>query len=207
MDPRTTSMAPAMEPQDLASRAAAGDARAFLTLVQELAAPLQLYIAKQARGVLGADVDADDLLQATLCKAWELMPSFASNGAGSFYRWLVTIAGNQIGNRVQYVRVAGRQDVRSLASASGDAQALALADSMTSVASQAARREAVARAEAALARMPDSERTLVELTYLEGLSIRDAAEQAGLPRSTAFRLLQAGMARLRAAVLPPRSDA
>lgn len=195
-----------MESLDLAHRASAGDARAFLTLVQDLAAPLQIYITKRARGTLGGDVDADDLLQATLCKAWELMPTFASTGAGSFYRWLVTIAANQIGNRVQYVRVPGRQEMRSLASVSGDPHALALADSMTSVASQAARRESVARAETILAAMPEAERALVELTYLEGLSIREAAERLGLARSSAFRVLQSGMARLRAALAPTRSD-
>jgi len=192
-----------MESTDLATRAAAGDAFAFLTLVQELAAPLQLFIAKRARGTLAADADAEDLLQATLCKAWEMVPRFVSSGSGSFYRWLVAIASNQIGNRVHYVRVPGRQDVRSLASATGNPSALALADSMTSVASQASRREALARAGAELVTMPNDQRELVELVYLEGLNIRDAAERVGMPRSSAFRLLQSGMARLRAAVAPP----
>jgi DNA-directed RNA polymerase specialized sigma24 family protein len=55
---------------DLAQRAARGDDGAFLRLVEQHAAPLQLYIARHARGVVGADADAEDLLQTTLCKAW-----------------------------------------------------------------------------------------------------------------------------------------
>ena len=45
--------------------------------------------------------------------------------------------------------------------------------------------------------MPEEQRRLVELTYLEGLTSRAAAERAGVSRSAAFRTLRLGMARLR----------
>lgn len=191
---------------DLLPRATAGDSAAFLQLVEQSAPPLHLYIVRHARGVLGADCDAEDVLQATLCKAWELAPSFVSDGPGAFYRWLVALASHQIGNRVHYVNAKGRRDVEALPSAGPSGSTLAILDSITSVVSQAARREALARAEAAMTAMPDDERRLVELTYLEGLTIRGAAERAGLSRSAAFRALQSGMARLRASLTPTDGD-
>ena len=184
-------------PDDLLLRATRGDRAAFLALVQQNVSLLHLFIIRRGRGVLGADCDADDMLQATLCKAWELVPTFASNEPGAFYRWLVTLAAHQIGNRLHYVKAKGRRRVEPLPSASPSGGALAMLDSITSVVSQAARREALARADAALAEMPEDQRRLVELTYLEGLTIRTAAERAGVSRSAAFRTLRVGMARLR----------
>ncbi|HLU40236.1 MAG TPA: RNA polymerase sigma factor [Planctomycetota bacterium] len=187
---------------DLARRAAQGDGAAFLALVEQHATPLQLFIRRRSGGLIGADCDAEDLLQATLCKAWELAGTFAPGEPGSFYRWLVGIAVNQIGNRVHYLNAKGRRDVRPIPSAGPDASAFPIPDSLTSITTQAARREAIARAERALAEMPADEREIVELTYLEGLTIRAAAERAGMPRSTAFRALHAGMERLRRALAP-----
>jgi RNA polymerase sigma factor (sigma-70 family) len=131
--------------------------------------------------------------------------TFVPTGPGSFYRWLVTLANHQIGNRAHYVRAKGRRDVQELAGAGGTTTSLPILDTVTSIVSQAARREAVRRADATLATMPPEERTLVELTYLEGLSIRAAAERAGVPRSSTFRSLQAGMSRLRQAMAPTRT--
>lgn len=187
---------------DLLPRATAGDSAAFLQLVEQSVAPLHLYILRHGRGVLAADFDADDVLQATLCKAWELAGTFVPDGPGAFYRWLVTLATNQIGNRIHYVNAKGRREVEALPSAGPSGGSVAILDSITSVVSQAARREALARADAALADMPKDERALVELTYLEGLTIRAAAERTGLPRTSALRVLQAGMARLRGALSP-----
>jgi RNA polymerase sigma factor (sigma-70 family) len=184
-------------PDDLLTRAVRGDSAAFLTLVEKHVSVLHLFILRQGRGVLGADCDADDLLQATLCKAWELIGTFASREPGAFHRWLVSLASHQIGNRLHYLKAKGRRSVEPLPSANPSAMAPDLLDSITSVVSQAARREALARADAALADMPAPERQMVELTYLEGLTIRAAAERAGISRAAAFRALHSGMARLR----------
>ena len=67
---------------DLLPRATAGDSAAFLQLVEQSAPPLHLYIVRHARGVLGADCDAEDVLQATLCKAWELAVAGLLTGMG-----------------------------------------------------------------------------------------------------------------------------
>ena len=72
-----------------------------------------------------------------------------------------------------------------------------LAADQTSPSGQAVRGEELVRLAHAIARLPQDQRRVVELHYLEGLAMADVAERIGRARPSAVGLLFRGLKRLR----------
>jgi RNA polymerase sigma-70 factor (ECF subfamily) len=70
-------------------------------------------------------------------------------------------------------------------------------DSGASPSEQAARREEFLLAMAAVEQLPENERDVIILTYLQGLSVQEAADRLGLSRGQAAGLYTRGTTRLR----------
>ena len=81
-------MAVSADSDDLLVRAAAGDDRAFETLVR----PHERAIFRHCYRMLGSGPDAEDAVQDTLERAWRRLASY--DGSGSFAAWLHRIATN-----------------------------------------------------------------------------------------------------------------
>lgn len=75
-----------MDESSLAARAAAGDPNAFEQLIEPLRRPLRSYIYR----MVAHPEDADELLQASLLRAFERLRGF--RGESSFKTWLFSIA-------------------------------------------------------------------------------------------------------------------
>lgn len=76
---------------DLARRAAAGDARAFDTLVERCSPRMR----RQALGLLDGDVEAaEDVVQESLTRAWHGLPGFEYRS--SLGSWLFRITANEV---------------------------------------------------------------------------------------------------------------
>lgn len=196
------------DPNDgLVQRAVAGSAVAFAELVDRHAVPLTLFVRRHGSGVLSADYSAEDLLQSILLAAWESLSTFEDRGPGSFYGWLVQIARHTIGGRNRYQRAKGRDRAESLErqTTSGRVAAPEVVESMTSIASRAARDEQVLRLQDALAGFSDERRRIVELSFLEGRPLRDVAETLALPKSTVWDQLRLAMRELKDIVGDDRS--
>ena len=74
---------------------------------------------------------------------------------------------------------------------------------LTSPSERAVRGEELRRLAHALAELPDDQRRVVELRYLNGLTVADVAEQIGRTRPAAVGLLFRGLKRLRELLREP----
>jgi RNA polymerase sigma-70 factor (subfamily 1) len=95
------------------------------------------------------------------------------------------------------------QAVRQALDESTAAHRLEPADSGASPSEQAAHREEFLRAMTAVDRLPEAERDVIILIYLQGLSIQEAAERLGKTKGQVAGLYQRGTHRLRALLKPP----
>lgn len=128
-------------------------------------------------------VDESDAIQQTLLQAHARRDQFRGRSEPEFRGWLRRILANHLASRF---RGGGDGAVRSLqaeldrSSAQLDAY---LADSGASPAEQAEAAERLARLASALDALPDDQRRAIELHYLQGLSVPEAARR--MERSTA----------------------
>ena len=151
---------------------------------------------------------AEEVVQETFLALWNRAETF-DPGAGSLSAWLHTIARNRTIDRL---RAAGRRPpLVALSSASGpDEDAgqaldrLVAAGSIVGGATPAPRPEDAIVSEglreairAALATMPDVERTVILLAYQDDLSQVEIADRLGWPLGTVKTRTRRALARLR----------
>jgi RNA polymerase sigma factor (sigma-70 family) len=177
----------------LVKRAAAGDGAAFADVVAPLAGRLLCFIGWRGGQVLRADCDGEDVLQATLVKAWSLLPGLEYRGPEALYGWLVALAEGLILDRARYLQAKGRGDARHVESGGGVEPPAAV----TSVASRAARRETRARLADALARLPEPQRAVVHQHLIEGRPLSAVADALGVTKNAVWERLQRALERLR----------
>jgi RNA polymerase sigma-70 factor, ECF subfamily len=194
---------------DLIGLAVAGNPAAYEELIGRVSVRLLLHIRRLGGQRLKADCDAEDILQTVLARAWLLLPEFeVREGSGDFYRWLARMAENVIGDRVRYLAAKGRGGVRHLESESAGASGREPFDTVTSIASLAARREEVDALERAVSELEPRLRESVTLHYLEGLSLSEVASQVGMSKNAAWKRLRAALQELRVRMTaPPAPDA
>lgn len=126
----------------------------------------------------------DDVAQETFIKAWMAIRSF--HGLSGFRTWHDRIALNELSN---YRRLSGRMETTPV-----DNPALHIAD--TSAPSPDARMDA-----AALIRtLPDNERTVVLLFYLEEMTLKEISKITCMPEGTVKSHLSRARSRLRSLV-------
>jgi RNA polymerase sigma-70 factor (ECF subfamily) len=99
--------------------------------------------------------------------------------------------------------VAKEKAVRAAIDESTAAYRLDPADDGASPSEQVARREEFLRAVEAVDRLPEDERDVVILTYLQGLTVQEAAERLGKTRGQVAGLYKRGTDRLRGTLNPP----
>lgn len=168
-----------------------GDEAAFAALVERHATALGAYIKRSTGAAKASGGDFEDLLQAALFRAWELRASCGDADGGGFYRWLVSIARNVVGDRMRHDQAAKRAAPgRSLTTS---AIASTVPDSITSVSSKLARSEDIEKVDRFLSGLPIERRRVVELYFLEGESLREIATATGRARSTVWDDLKAAM--------------
>jgi RNA polymerase sigma-70 factor, ECF subfamily len=169
----------ATEPSDetLAARAAAGDDRAFETIVERYQGRLFRLACR-----LTSDTAAPDVLQEAFLQVYRHLPSF--RGESRFGTWIYRIAANAA---LMHRRANARRPAESLDAflprfdAEGrhlgtpaELQAPARADELLD------QRTLAEKAKAALARLPDLYRDAFVLRDLEELSTADVAQALGI---------------------------
>ena len=182
----------------LVARMRAGDDAAFAQLIERHALPLRLFIRQLARGLPSGDQDEDDLHQLVIFRAWQLRAAFVEDESGGFHRWLTAMARNVVRERLRYLQGKGRRLGQGYVRAASIASAIPA--SITSVASGAARRETTDRLEKAMDELDGEARELIQLYYVEGLSLAEVAERTGRARSTVWEDSKQVLQRLRAAI-------
>jgi RNA polymerase sigma-70 factor, ECF subfamily len=149
---------------------------------------------------LRSEFDPSDIVQQTLLKAHERFDQFRGQTDPELRAWLRAILarslldagrkfGRQMGDRAQSLEAALEQSSANLE---------ALLTSEESSPSQcAARAERLTELSLALGRLPEDQRTAVELRYLRGLAVPDVAVQMGRSTVSVTGLLYRGMKVLR----------
>jgi RNA polymerase sigma-70 factor (ECF subfamily) len=166
---------------------ARGDGDAFAALVGDLRAPVYRY----ARSLVRSDEAAEDVLQETFVAVWRGAASYAGVSSGKV--WVLGVA-RHLAARTWRRRVGEPDDtvpLEQLGAEAGwglDPEALASAH------------EDAARVHRALDQLTESERELITLRDLEGLSGPEVAALLELPLATMKTRLHRARLRLMAAL-------
>jgi len=145
-------------------RYAAGEDAAFEELYDSLASRLYIYIRRHVR----ESHECDDLLQETFLRIHKARGAFVAGAA--VVPWAFAIARRLVLDRA-------RRDGRTPSISGVDPDAIAASDFTEDVVDA---REGARRIARALARMPDSQRSVFELLKADGLTLVEAAEALGI---------------------------
>src|SRR5947209_3517455 len=156
----------------------------------------RLQLDPQLRGQL----DPSDIVQQTLLKAHERFDQFRGQTDEELRAWLRAILAHSL---IDAVRKYGRQkgdraqSLEAVLEQSSAKLEVFLASEESSPSQGAERAERLVDLAEALARLPEDQRTAVELRYLNGLAVPDVAEQMGRSVVSVTGLLYRGMKTLR----------
>jgi RNA polymerase sigma-70 factor (ECF subfamily) len=123
-----------------------------------------------------------------LAEAARRLPDYLRDRPLPFYPWLRQLAADRLDKARRRHLHAGKRDARREEAPLPDESALELAQRLlghgTSPSHQLARQEVRERVRAALAQLPQRDREVLVLRYLEQLSTREMAEVLGTPEGT-----------------------
>lgn len=183
-----------MDRADLIRLAQAGDEVALDALLKSHRDQLR-QVADHALPVrLKARVDASDIVQQTCLSVFRQISDFRGSDPAQFAAWVKQIHERNIQNAV-------RDQLLTLKR--GDGQEERLSDHDVAGAEQltpshhAMQREAATQLAESLERLPEDERAVLRLRYLDGRTLVQIGEDLGLTKDAVVWLMQKGMKRLR----------
>jgi RNA polymerase sigma-70 factor (ECF subfamily) len=174
-------------PPDVVAAAQAGDDRAFEAIVRHY----QQTVFGLAWRLTGNAAQAEELAQEAFLRAWRKLGSFDT--ARPLRPWLLRLARNACLNALR----KWHPPTVSIHAADEEDHVPELAAEGPTVPDAAADRELAARAEAAIAQLPQEYRVVVTLRHLEGLAYEDIAKSLRLPLGTVKVRLHRARERLR----------
>lgn len=178
--------------QQLMARVRAGDRGAFEALYLRFGSPVMRFLYR----LCGDRALAEDLTQDVFLKVWRAAPGWRP--VGKVGTWLFQIAKHHAWNEG-----AKRRRRRAIQGDAWTAEAEQTRDRHDQPpAERISRIEGVRRVEAALAELSPKLRLVFVLLRLEGLSLADTAEVAGIPVGTVKSRAAAAEAALRKALRP-----
>ncbi len=147
-----------------------------------------------ARRIVTRTEDAEEVVQDVFAQVWRQAARY-SGGRGSVAGWLVTLTRSRAIDRLRAARArpdgdrgAEADSTASLPFTGADPEADALSG------------EQAKRVAGALAQLPDSQRSLLDLAYFQGLSQSEIAARTGVPLGTVKTRIRAAMGSLRHAL-------
>ena len=174
--------------EELVTRARGGDLDSFNQLILRWERPIYAL----AYRVIGREEDARDVCQETFLRAFRALPGF--KGHAKFSSWVYRIALNLCRDwirrqrRAPVLQMPEDTDPLELAAATGPSEAIE---------DLVARRELSAVVEAAMALLPDEQRTAIILKEYHGMTFQEIADLQGCPLSTVKTRLYQGLSVLR----------
>ena len=174
--------------EELVSRARGGDLDSFNQLILRWERPIYAL----AYRVIGREEDARDVCQETFLRAFRALPGF--KGQAKFSSWVYRIALNLCRD---WIRRQRRAPVLQMPE---DVDAIELAAERgpsEGIEELVARRELSAVVEAAMALLPEEQRTAIILKEYHGMTFQEIADLQGCPLSTVKTRLYQGLSVLR----------
>lgn len=160
------------------------------------------YLTMLARAQLGPrlrqQIDADDVVQEALLRAHEQLGTFAGTSEREFAAWLRQVLSGALVDALRAGREGeDRRPPDEVIGHSSGAIEGWLRTATTDPREQEARHEKALRLAAALARLPDEQRTAVELRQLQGLTVPQLEKVMGRSAAAVAGLLRRGLEALR----------
>ena len=175
---------PADEAIELIRQLARGDRAAFGRLYDHYATLVFTFALRMLRDRAAAE----DLLQEVFLQIWREASNYNSE-RGSPEAWIITMTRSRGIDRLRSIRRRDRSFV-PMESRSGKTYD-------APVESGAVASEARVTVNSALARLPESQRKVIELAYFDGLSQTEIAEQINEPLGTVKTRIRTALQRLR----------
>jgi RNA polymerase sigma-70 factor (ECF subfamily) len=161
---------------------------------------LHLLARMQMDPRLRSQWDSSDVVQETLLKAHEKRDQFRGSNDADLGAWLRRILANTLADAL---RKFGRQqgDKKTSLEAALESSSARLEQWLEatgpSPGSQAGGQEQLVRLAGALARLPEDQRTVVELRHLQGFSVPEISDFTGRTAASVAGLLRRGLQTLR----------
>ena len=135
--------------------------------------------------VLGEQTGAEDVTQAIFMKLWTDPSSFT---AGNFNAWIVRVARNRSLDALRARTARSHDELPDVLPAEDALEDTALAQIEASA------------VRAALAQLPEEQRSLIELGFFGGVTHHEIARTTGIPLGTVKTRIRSGLRRLRSAL-------
>jgi RNA polymerase sigma-70 factor (ECF subfamily) len=147
--------------------------------------------------ILRSQADAEDVLQDTFVRVWTRAETYDVS-LGSPTTWLTRIARNRALDRLRAQRARASVDGQAPEKDTTREiqEAVAAVSDRPDVRTEDAALTAALRG--AVARLPETQRVLIEAAYFEGYTHQELAERLGLPLGTVKTRIRAGLQALRA---------
>jgi RNA polymerase sigma-70 factor (ECF subfamily) len=164
----------------LAQRASTGDPDALQSLIVHYHETLHHALADRIVENELRHLDPDDILQDAYVKAFQSVRDASFDGPGGFYKWLETIAVNQLADARRALHrqkrdVARRIDAPPAASTTYPDLFDRIAKDQSTPSRRLRRAEATAAVLTSLARLTDDQRQVIKLRFLQELTVPETA--------------------------------
>jgi RNA polymerase sigma-70 factor, ECF subfamily len=181
-----------------------GDSRALDALLAKAGGRVMALIALRMSSRLKARLDPEDVLQEVYMEAVRSLGSFQDRGPGSFYAWFATLALRTLNDLEDHVRAERRDPAKEirLDRAAHDTTLapradLAIAATQSSASSVVVRWEMFDSVRAAFELLSPTERDVIVMRYLQGLSSHETAKVLELDVERVYVALSRGLAKIR----------
>ena len=172
---------------ELFSAAKSGNRTAFEKLVELQRPKLTAFCLSRLSSDLRKIVEVEDVLQETCLRAIQCIEGVQWQGERALLSWFCGIAQNVIYTHSRRtLRIKQRSEVRETDGCED-----------SSPSRQARREERFDRLEQSLAKLTEEQQQVVRLTRIEGLSVREAAEQMERSEKATYQLLWRAIKKLR----------
>jgi RNA polymerase sigma-70 factor (ECF subfamily) len=164
------------------------------------------YLMMVARGMIGVSyrgkIDAEELVNQSLFKAFQQLEQFRGTSEAEQIAWLRQILANIVNGAIRHLHRDKRDIDREqrLAVADWDQSCsdfLGITCGLTSPSVKAVKHEQELALAGALARLPEQQRSAVELRHLQGCSMQETADALETSVAAVAGLLRRGLKRLR----------
>ena len=179
-----------------------GDADALQRLVVEYHRSLHGVVDGAMDRSLRRHFGPEDILQAAYAAAFKAVSEARFDSPAAFYKWLETIALHELKNHRRSLQTKKRDAGREIHGSTGASTSypdllrrVAAPDSTPS--RRVARSEAAAAILSSLARLPDGQREVIRLRFLEGKSVDEVAARLGKTKAAIHGLCRRGLRALR----------
>lgn len=165
--------------EQLIGRARKGDARAFQVLCERYEGLLRARARKWIVGALQRKVSLVDVLQEVYLAAHERLDDFENRGDGAFGAWMAQIAEFKAREAVRRHAGVARRDAHREVSRGGRPSTGQARSSGHTPSQMLSAREELDAVRAALERIPDDYRQVLQLVQLDHLALKEAAVLMG----------------------------